>query len=498
MVRRGTETHRGALDRPRRRVVDLRGPGMLVQEFKLARMAMAAWSAMLLALTLTAPVAVSAADFERAKAAFEREEYSVALSEFHSLAEQGHSDAQTYLERMYGNGQGVPQDYVLAAQWIRKAAEQGYANAQFNLGLRYYYGEGVPQDYVFSYAWSNLAAAQAHREARELRDKLRLAMTSGQIAEAQALSREFRGRTERANTTTPPNRLEAGRVDRRPTGSGSGFLVGPGGKILTNNHVVDGCAQVTVRHSGERHCATVHASDATNDLALLAAPGLSGETAAFSESPQPALGETATVAGYPFGGLLASDLHVTGGNISALAGLGDDSTRLQITAPVQPGNSGGPLLDESGNVIGVVVSRLNAPGVARATGSIPQNVNFAMKGAVARMFLEIHGVPYGRAGGDKKLSTQAVADLARGFTVAVECWEWSLRYGGRDATFPAPGRRDMSGAGIPRQSAEEGKADVSPPLASNREPRADPVVRETGATNLVPGLNSDPPDRMIH
>ncbi|MDE0626657.1 MAG: hypothetical protein OXH99_09685 [Bryobacterales bacterium] len=81
------------------------------------------------------------------------------------------------------------------------------------------------------------------------------------------------------------------------------------------------------------------------------------------------------------------------------------------------------MLDGSGNVIGVVVSRLNAPGVARATGSIPQNVNFAMKGAVARMFLEIHGVPYGRAGGDKKLSTQAVADLARGFPVAVECWE---------------------------------------------------------------------------
>ena len=131
------------------------------------------------------------------------------------------------------------------------------------------------------------------------------------------------------------------------------------------------------------------------------------------------------MAGYPFGGLLASDLHVTSGNISALAGLQDDSTRLQITAPVQPDNSGGPLLDESGNVIGVVVSRLNALGVARATGSIPQNVNFAIKGSVARMFLEIHGVPYGRADGHGKLTTQAVADLARGFTVAVECWEQS-------------------------------------------------------------------------
>ena len=83
------------------------------------------------------------------------------------------------------------------------------------------------------------------------------------------------------------------------------------------------------------------------------------------------------------------------------------------------------MLDESGNVIGVVVFRLNALGVARATGTIPQNVNFAIKGSVARMFLEIHGVPYGRADGHGKLTTQAVADLARGFTVAVECWEQS-------------------------------------------------------------------------
>ena len=83
------------------------------------------------------------------------------------------------------------------------------------------------------------------------------------------------------------------------------------------------------------------------------------------------------------------------------------------------------MLDESGNVIGVVVSGLNALGVARATGTIPQNVNFAIKGSVAQMFLEIHGVPYDRASAGEKLSTQAVADLARGFTVAVECWEQS-------------------------------------------------------------------------
>ena len=208
-----------------------------------------------------------------------------------------------------------------------------------------------------------------------------------------------------------------------PTGSGSGYLVGPDGAVLTNSQIVDGCAQVTVRHSGDTHAATVRASDATNDLAPLAVPGLSGATAAFSESAQAALGETVTVVGCPFGGRLANDLHVTSGIVSALAGPQDDSTRLQIPAPVQPGNIGGPFLDIFGNVIGVVVSRLNALGVARFTGTIPQNVNFAIKGSVARVSLKMHGVPFGRANRGKKLAIQAIADLARGFTVVVQSWE---------------------------------------------------------------------------
>ena len=386
MGRHGREAHRRALDRPRSCVADLCASGIFCQESESAPVAIAAWTVTLLALTLAAPMAVSA-DFEKAKAALESGDYSVAVSEFLPLADQGHSDSQ------------------------------------YNLGIMYGNGRGVPQDDVFAYAWLNLAAAQGQRGARELRDTLSSVMTSGQMAQAQALSREFQGRTERADTTIPPNRLGPVHVKCMPTSSGSGLLVGPDGEVLTNHHVVDGCAQVTVRRSGDAHTATTRESDATNDLALLVASGLSGETAAFSASPQAALGESVTVAGYPFGGLLASDLHVTSGNISALAGLRDDSTRLQITAPVQPGNSGGPLLDESGNVVGVVVSRLNALGVARATGTIPQNVNFAIKGSVARMFLEIHGVPCGRADRSEKISTQAVADLARSFTVAVECWK---------------------------------------------------------------------------
>jgi S1-C subfamily serine protease len=90
--------------------------------------------------------------------------------------------------------------------------------------------------------------------------------------------------------------------------------------------------------------------------------------------------------GYPLSGLLSSDANVSVGNVSALAGLRDDSRYLQISAPVQPGNSGGPLLDASGHLVGIVTAKLDAVRLARFTGDIPQNVNFALKTEVARTF----------------------------------------------------------------------------------------------------------------
>jgi uncharacterized protein len=95
-------------------------------------------------------------------------------------------------------------------------------------------------------------------------------------------------------------------------------------------------------------------------------------------------GDSVVALGYPLTGLLSSDVNVTTGVISALAGVRSDTRFLQLTAPVQPGNSGGPLLDMSGHLVGVVSAKLNA--VAVATGDIPQNVNFALKGGVAKKF----------------------------------------------------------------------------------------------------------------
>jgi len=97
-------------------------------------------------------------------------------------------------------------------------------------------------------------------------------------------------------------------------------------------------------------------------------------------------GDQVVAIGYPLHGLLTSDLTVTTGIISSLAGLHNDTRFLQISAPVQPGNSGGPLHDSSGNIVGVVSAKLDALRIVKATGDIPQNINFASRPAPCAIF----------------------------------------------------------------------------------------------------------------
>jgi hypothetical protein len=123
------------------------------------------------------------------------------------------------------------------------------------------------------------------------------------------------------------------------------------------------------------------------------------------------------VLGYPLQGILASTPNLTIGNVSALAGLGDDSREIQITAPVRPGNSGGPVLDNNGRLIGIVRSKLS-PKI----GTIPENVNFAIKTTVVRNFLDANGFKYqSLAPAERQMSPADVGEMARPFTVAIEC-----------------------------------------------------------------------------
>jgi len=208
--------------------------------------------------------------------------------------------------------------------------------------------------------------------------------------------------------------------------SGTGFVVSRQGHILTNHHVVDGCTSIRVTTDGHKKELTVVGADAENDLAVLKLPAPALSVARFREGRSIRPGDSVVVVGFPLHGLLASEANVTTGTVSALAGIRNDTRFLQVTAPVQPGNSGGPLLDQSGNIVGVVESKLNALIIAKATGDIPQNINFAINGVVAKSFLDSLGVEYETGPSSKKVESAEIGAAAKKFTLLLECYPQKL------------------------------------------------------------------------
>ncbi len=203
--------------------------------------------------------------------------------------------------------------------------------------------------------------------------------------------------------------------------TGTGFVVAEG-RILSNQHVVANCAAVQgLLPGGRRVPLAVQAADQRRDLALLSGPRDIGPALSFRDGP-PRRGDEVVTYGFPLTGILGSGPTLTTGEVSALTGLRDDPNTMIISAPVQSGNSGGPLLDRSGNVLGVIVAKLNALRVAERTGGdLPQNVNFAIHGRVAQEFLRANGVTPRTAASAGFRPAAEVGELAHPSTVLIEC-----------------------------------------------------------------------------
>ncbi|MCB6179239.1 serine protease [Rhodobacter sp. Har01] len=202
-------------------------------------------------------------------------------------------------------------------------------------------------------------------------------------------------------------------------GSGTGFYIAPT-MLVTAAHVIEGCGAVAMIDGTPLD---VVAADSSLDIAVLAGATDAGAWLKLSALEVPKLGEAVTALGYPYYTSLDQGLTVTSGNVSALRGADGSSNRVMITAPVQPGNSGGPLLNKKGAVIGVVVSRIDDLAVLEETGSLPQNMNFAVPSGPLLTFLAQNRIsrPQGDGSG-AEMSGEVPAGVAMA-VIPLHCYQ---------------------------------------------------------------------------
>ena len=210
--------------------------------------------------------------------------------------------------------------------------------------------------------------------------------------------------------------------DRPPPGSsfsGSGFAVDEN-HILTNAHVVDGARKIDAASDRFTVPAEVVLADPRNDIALLRVERALPAAARFRSAIDIHLGEDVIVLGFPLQGLLGSGPQATGGNVSALCGIGNDTSVLQFSAPIASGNSGGPILDQSGLVVGLVQSSLNLDRI-REGGSSAENINFGVKAALVRSFLATLGIEPGLDPGGPVRTRADIVREARTYIYRIRC-----------------------------------------------------------------------------
>ncbi|MEN6383906.1 MAG: trypsin-like peptidase domain-containing protein [Phycisphaerales bacterium] len=311
--------------------------------------------------------------------------YKEAVKWFSRAGAQNHIESQYLLGVMYCRGEGVEQDYKTAAKWFIKAASQGSARAQLVLGACYWNGKGVNIDYAESLKWMSLASMNGDKDAKLLKSELIDKMTTAQIEEAQ--KRINKVKKVKGYLTEKDHFLkDSQKADEKTELTSTGFFISPNGYILTAYHAVERCENIQILHDKKKYTAIIAAKDEALDIAMLKIDGNDFSYLPLSLNTVQT-GDQVFTMGYPQVSLQGTEPKFTEGSISSLSGSGDNLNYFQISVPVQPGNSGGPLINQKGEVIGLVVARLNDISALLTTGAVPQNVNYALKSQYILSFL---------------------------------------------------------------------------------------------------------------
>jgi uncharacterized protein len=327
-----------------------------------------------------------------------------AIEWYQRSADAGNTYALMVVADHFRKGDCFPRDSQEAFRWDMKAAYRGYGWAQLVVGNSYEEGDGVPKDEMEAFAWY-VVSSGSDTAAVGARERLENKFGEQASLTAQARSKELiadinakKGEANSSDTASGSEDPES----LRPKASGSGVIVSSQGIVLTAAHVVTGANSIKVLTFQGLRVATVQRIDEANDIAVLRLEPGTYEALPIEPSKHVRLGQMVSTIGFPNIEIQGFSPKVTRGEISSLNGIGDDPRSWQISVPVQPGNSGGPLLDENGNLVGVIVSKLGIEA-AKATNDLPQNVSYAVKSSYALALLE----PYlGDSAPDPVLSPQ--------------------------------------------------------------------------------------------
>jgi serine protease Do len=212
-------------------------------------------------------------------------------------------------------------------------------------------------------------------------------------------------------------------VDRsEPASTGTAFYINKQGQLLTAAHVLEECLVVEARQDARTFPVKRVASSNLLDLAIVESGLPTDKVLALRKGQQLTLGESVTNVGYPLQGILSASPNLTRGNVSAQGGLKGSEGIFQFSAPIQPGSSGGPVVSDNGELLGVTVGTLNA-SVLIERGLLPQNVNFALDARYAAMFMRQANIEFNEIEASAPGDMQAANAAALGAVVQLSCYQ---------------------------------------------------------------------------
>ncbi len=217
-----------------------------------------------------------------------------------------------------------------------------------------------------------------------------------------------------------PKREKA--IAQKVIGSGTGFVISSNGDIVTNHHVVKGCETIKATVKSKLVTLSLVNFDKQNDIALLNSESIRIPPLPFEKTPIYPL-QDVIAAGYPLIQQLGTSLKYTKGVISSLSGMGNRHSEFQLDAAIQPGNSGGPVVDAyTGNILGMAVAKLTVSQKQIENGFIPEGTNFAIKASVIRSFLDANSVKFETAEAVSR-ERRAVAQDLNESVLLLTCWK---------------------------------------------------------------------------